>query len=212
MKYTLWMALAAAGCEVAPENGAGDPLALELPTDEVASNEQALTRCGFSCPANYLMVGWTYSPFCPGQPPWWNAVECAFNPPYYSISASPQTVVVPAGTLGNTQLCWQTSGTQYPLWITVSHNGQPEQLYTRERDIGRFCDTIPWIQGGSTYHFRIRTQQSGGSVLASTVVQGIVGAPPPPPPPPPDPCTQCPSGWSCRCGDNICRPNNTACP
>jgi hypothetical protein len=179
----------------------------ESEPESMGTVEQELITCGALCPPGYDFAGWACSTSCPGY--CYNAVYCAPTPVYATISADPQTVSVPPGSVGTTRICWNTSGLNYPVWITVSVNGASEALFTKESDRGSYCENAPWIQAGNSYEFRIRTQQTGGTVLTSTTVYGVQGSPPPPPP---DGCSSCRSGYSCFCGDGICRPNNTACP
>jgi hypothetical protein len=177
--------------------------------EPTASLEQEIIVCGVLCPPNQIPISFACSTGCTGTCP--NAVSCAPVPVYASISADPATVSVPVGSTATSEICWNTSGQNYPVWIKVSANGAPEQLFTKESDPGLACEDAPWIQAGSTYQFHIRSQQTGGIMLASTTVVGVAGPPLPPPPPPPPVCS-CSSGYSCHCGDNVCRRNNTICP
>jgi len=140
----------------------------ESPLESV---EQGVIYCGPLCPPNYAQVGFACSTACPGGCP--NAVSCAPIPTTVSIWGTPQTVTVPVGQLGTSRICWNTSGVRYPVWIKVSANDAPEQLFTKESDSGRHCENAPWIQANSRYVFSIRTAKSGGNVLASTTVFGV---------------------------------------
>ena len=178
--------------------------------EAIDSVEQEALVCGTWCPAGQIPSFFACSSTCPGSCQ--NAVFCVPIPVTASISASPAIVAVPPGSLGTSKICWNTSGQDYPVWIKVSGNGAPEQLFTKESDPGSACEDAPWIAAGDSAVFRIRTQQTGGTILASASVVGVASAPPPPPPPPPPVCENCPAGYSCHCDDERCRRNDTYCP
>ncbi|MBU8894196.1 hypothetical protein KRR26_01195 [Corallococcus sp. M34] len=138
---------------------------------ETESVKQELIACGPFCPPGYTSVGFACSTACPGGCP--NAVSCVPTPQGAAITATPQSVPVRPGTLGTTRICWNTSGLHYPVWIKVSANGAPEQLFTKESDAGRDCENATWIQAGSSYVFSIRTTKTGGAVLANVTVVGV---------------------------------------
>lgn len=178
-----------------------------LTADETA---QESIVCGITCPPGEIPSYFTCSTACAGTCP--NALACVpAPPPSATISGSPSTVTVPAGSAGTSRICWTTQYLRAPVWIRVRVNGAPGQLFTKESDNGSACENANWIVGGNQYSFRIHTSNSDSApYLASTTVQGVVGGSPPPPPPPPG-CSNCQSGYDCHCGD-ICRPSNSICP
>lgn len=155
-------------CLVAVSACGADTQREDLP-NEVASIQSELTTCGLICPPGYDPI-WSCSTGCPGGCP--NSALCVPIPPSASITASPEIVIVPPAGLGKSKICWNTRGLRYPIWIKVSSNGASEQLYTKESDPGKACETATWIQAGSTYDFRIRTAKDGGSILANVRVIG----------------------------------------
>ncbi|MCP3103397.1 hypothetical protein LZ198_31390 [Myxococcus sp. K15C18031901] len=143
----------------------------EATDSPLESTEQGVIYCGPLCPPNYATVGFACSTACPGGCP--NAVSCAPIPTTVTLWGTPQTVTVPVGQVGTSRICWNTSGLSYPVWIKVSANGAPEQLFTKESDRGKHCENAPWIQAPGTYVFTIKTAKEGGSVLATTTVFGV---------------------------------------
>ncbi|MBJ6765452.1 hypothetical protein JGU66_32265 [Myxococcaceae bacterium JPH2] len=141
------------------------------PSMQTGTVEQALITCGPFCPPGYTSVGFACGTACPGTCP--NAVSCVPIPQGATLTATPSSVPVQPGKLGTSRICWNTSGLHSPVWIKVSAHGAPEQLFTKESDSGRACENAPWIQAGSSYVFSIRTQKTGGSVLASVTVVGV---------------------------------------
>jgi hypothetical protein len=93
----------------------------------------------------------------------------------FVISGDPQVVVVPPGSLGTSKIKWfiAAPANEYPFWIKVSTDGAPEQLFTKESDYGGYEEDAPWIQAGSSYVFRIRTEKTGGSIKAQTTIVGV---------------------------------------
>jgi len=93
----------------------------------------------------------------------------------YVIWGDPQVVVVPPGSLGTSEINWSITAPayKYPFWIKVSTDGAPEQLFTKESDYGGHHESAPWIQAGSSYVFRIRSEKTGGDILAQATVVGV---------------------------------------
>lgn len=133
--------------------------------------ESELISCGPLCPPGYTQTGFACSTACFGNCP--NAVSCSPTPTTAAVWGTPQTVSVPAGGLATSRICWRTSGLRYPVWIKVSANGAPEQLFTKESNAGQHCENAPWIQANSTYVFSIRTAKTGGAILTSSTVVGV---------------------------------------
>ncbi len=146
----------------------------------------------------------------------YNRVDCVVQPPEANITAAPQTVTVATGTLGTTRICWNTQSLNYPVWIRVSVNGGPGQLFTKESDSGSACENAPWIQAGNSYEFRIHDDNLDASpVYTAVTVTGVPGGDLPPPPP--GACERrgggaCPPGQGCQCGESFCTPTNQPCP
>lgn len=145
--------------------------AVDETESSLETTESELISCGPLCPPGYVQTGFACSTACFGNCP--NAVSCVRAPPTATIWGTPQTVSVPAGTLGTSRICWNTSGLAYPVWIKVSSNGAPEQLFTKESDAGQHCTNAPWIQAHSSYVFSIRTAKTGGTLLTSSTVVGV---------------------------------------
>ncbi|WP_224365482.1 hypothetical protein [Hyalangium versicolor] len=172
--------------------------------------------CGLSCPPGSIPSYYTCSVLCGSCPGAYNAVQCvAAAPPQASISASPSTVSVPAGSVGTTRICWSTAYLTAPVWIRVRVNGAVGKLFTKESDNGSACENAPWIGAGNTYVFSVHTSDSDSApVLASTTVTGVLssgggGTPGGNSCEVPNP--SCQSGYDCHCGD-ICRRVGTICP
>ncbi len=198
----------------APADDAADGFTAEPDTAE------ASWYCGNFCPLFTVPVGVGCSTGCPGTCP--NMVACEFfvPNPEAEITGTPSVVEVSPGTLGTTQVCWDTQGLNYPVWIRVRVNGGPGQLFTKESDNGSECEQAPWIQAGNSYEFSIRDDNNDFSqVYASTTITGVQG---------PDTstggddggdsgdsgdfgCGDCPGNWTCHCFDQ-CRPPGSICP
>lgn len=118
--------------------------------------------------------------------------------PWGTVSARPQRVSVPASGLGITTICYSSSVDWSQVF--VSENGASDHLFMMEQHQG--CSAAPWIQVGHTYDFRVYAGTQHGQILANVTVVGVLADGPP------DPCSQCPSGTSCRCGSETCERDN----
>lgn len=83
-----------------------------------------------------------------------------------SISASPSHLVIEPGQLGNTSISWTTTG-EATAQVYVSQPGVAEKLMS-EGPSG--TTSVPWIQPGSPYVFRLYAGTSHSQLLAWTSV------------------------------------------
>ncbi len=94
--------------------------------------------------------------------------------PSGSISASPQTVVIPAGSsVGTSTLQWTGSGASL-FHVTVQCGGS-ESLFASSGP-GTASQAAPWITVGSSCIFRLRAETPSGTELAQVTVVGVAGA------------------------------------
>ena len=90
-------------------------------------------------------------------------------PPSGSITASPTSVSLTPGSLGSSNICWQTSNTVTGQ-VYVSVDGASEKLFAQSK---QGCQNAAWIQGGHNYNFRLYADQSHVDLLNSVVVTGV---------------------------------------
>lgn len=180
---------------------AGEAPPLDPATDfNMENTVEAGLYCGFNCPIGeailYTTCSWSCGSCAYG---WDNASYCSPVPITASISATPNPVQVPAGSLGQTSVCWDLAGLAgRKVWIKVSANGNPKQIFNGERDGGRTCIPAPWIQANGHYVFTVETNQYSNSVIATTTVTGQA-APGNGPDPDPDPWDDCGPGHPNMC-------------
>jgi hypothetical protein len=199
------LATAAGACNVTPpeEEALEETAALRERSDElVICNPYAF------CPPNHIRD--VYCSFqcgsCPygryGSQP--NATECIYYVfvPSGSITAQPAQVSIPPGSLGTTTVCSSSNVFNSELWVSM--DGGPETLFAGHSTSG--CSSAPWIQIGHSYQFNLYAGTGRTTLLDSVTVTGVAGGPPD------NPCDNCPGGTSCRCGDDVCRPNTDICP
>lgn len=96
--------------------------------------------------------------------------------PYGSISASPSTVIVPAGQpAGTTWIGWSAQHAE-GFFVTVACNGGGEAVFASS-GAGTYSQDAPWIAAGASCTFRLRAYSSGGPVLGETTVTGVAQTP-----------------------------------
>lgn len=96
--------------------------------------------------------------------------------PYGSISASPSTVIVPAGQpAGTTWVGWSAQHAE-SFFVTVACNGGGEAVFGAS-GAGTYSQDAPWIAPGASCTFRLRADSSSGPVLAETTVTGVSQTP-----------------------------------
>lgn len=207
---------AACGGPLGPEGSHETTATPEAPASgDIQTQEHALRfACSGSCNSNEVFNGYHCHTGCPGygtciQSGGWNSAICSPLPNIVaSITAQPNTVYVPQGTLGSANICWTLSELHdRKVWIKVSVNGGGKQIFNGERDSGTTCIVAPWIQGGNSYMFTVETNQSSDSVIANTTVAGVVSKPPPRPLP-----SGCPPNRDHHCGPRVCWPIALLCP
>ncbi|RKG93079.1 hypothetical protein [Corallococcus terminator] len=176
---------------------------------QVSSEEAALAQtivvCGL-CPPGYTRVSSTCSTRCnpvefPCLPRLGNESTCA-PIPSGTVTANPTTVRINTNvtTVGTTNVCWSvTNATTGEVWVSM--NGQPESLMSRGPS---GCVSVPWIYVGSSYDFRLYAETAHATLLNTVTVVGQAYTPPP--------CGPCATGYSCFCGDRVCRREGTLCP
>lgn len=195
---------------------AGEPEPTTVEQEQIAAEEQIgeesqevvfTSSCfnfGGFCPTGYYRAYQTCSFMCSGACQPYNAWECLPIPtPSGTISASPATVNVLAGSLGTSRICWNSNVSNSQVY--VSTNGSAEQLYAQGTS---GCQDAPWIQIGYNYDFNLYAGTAHSNRLAQVRVTGVLYEPPPYEEPT---CGPCNAGYSCHCGD-ICRPTNQYCP
>ncbi|AFE06960.1 hypothetical protein COCOR_06504 [Corallococcus coralloides DSM 2259] len=175
----------------------------------LASSESAASNtivvCGL-CPPGYTKVSSTCSARCdspehPCLPRLGNESTCVPNATG-TISANPTNVRInlDVTTLGSTTICWSVSNaTTGEVWVAAA--GLPEALFTRAPS---GCAVAPWFHAGDNMVFRLYEGTAHTKVLASVNVtaEGYHGGT----------CGPCQSGYSCFCGDRVCRREGTMCP
>ncbi len=93
-------------------------------------------------------------------------VEAQVTTTHGEITASPQSLALPAGGLGTTTVHWETKGAPTgQVWVSM--DGGHETLFGQDR-IGT-C-SAPWIQAGHKYIFRLYAGESHSTMLAETRV------------------------------------------
>lgn len=120
-----------------------------------------------------------------------------------NISASPTTVRINLDrtNTGTTNVCWSVSGaTTGEVWLSL--NGQVEKLFARAPS---GCQSATWITAGNVFEFRLYEGTAHTTLLntATVIGEGYYGG---------TICSNCATGYSCFCGDNVCRRNGTFCP
>lgn len=145
----------------------------------------AFLTCGSGCPTGYVPTSYEWSISCcnasgcggitnnstrcdcirgltcPPPPP---------PPPPCSISATPTTVLVPAGGLGKTHICWNSDVSWSQVYVSM--DGAPDSLMAMERYRG--CVDPGWIQGGHSYEFRLYDGKAHAAICARVTVTGVV--------------------------------------
>jgi hypothetical protein len=129
---------------------------------------------------------YTYSQLRPGKTYWFqlyaNGIFLVQRPvtarmgPSGTLTATPTTVVAPAGTAGTTTLRWTTQNTSNAE-LKVSVNGQAPTLVARARN-GQ--QSVSWIVAGDTYLFTLHPTDPPGPPVASVTVRGVLPRPPMP--------------------------------
>ncbi|MGH1343549.1 MAG: hypothetical protein ACRBN8_18475 [Nannocystales bacterium] len=158
-----------------PREGAG-PSASESTEFNAENSVKAGLQCGFNCPVGEAILYTTCSWSCGScaSPGFDNAAYCSPVPVIASISATPNPVPVPAGSLGQTSVCWDLANLAgRKVWIKVSANGNAKQIFNGERDAGLTCIPAPWIQENGHYVFTVETDRYSNSVIATTTVTGF---------------------------------------
>ncbi|MBN8465647.1 hypothetical protein JYJ95_03940 [Corallococcus exiguus] len=184
----------------------------------VATQESALAYsfCGappFGCPAGYTAIAYQCTARCTAlgvscSPFGYNETFCYKpDPATGTISATPTNVRInlDVTTLGSTNVCWSVSNaTTGEVWVAAA--GLPETLFARAPS---GCADAPWFHAGDNMVFRLYEGTAHTNVLASVNVtaEGYHGGTNPPPQ-----CGPCQSGYSCFCGDRVCRREGTLCP
>lgn len=158
-----------------PPEGPGPSASAAADFNSENSVEAGL-QCGFNCPAGeailYTTCDWSCGS-CAG-PGFDNAAYCSPEPVIASISATPNPVPVPAGSLGQTSVCWDLASLLgRKVWIKVSANGNAKQIFNGERDEGQTCIPAPWIQENGHYVFTVETDRYSNSAIATTTVTGF---------------------------------------
>jgi len=188
--------------------------------DDVPASSEEVTAAAY----RFDLCGWP--PICPvgsrpmaiacdaacyvyyGYDCFWgyNRVQCMTVDATGTISASPQTVSVPTGGIGTTQICWDVNDVSTgEVWVSM--DGAAESLFARDPN---GCQDAPWIQVNHSYTFNLYAGTAHSAQLASVTVTGVPGGNPPPSP---DVCDLCPAGYSCHCGRlEGCIRNTNLCP
>lgn len=176
--------------EVEHPEGSGQSASATADFNTENSVEAGL-QCGFNCPAGevilYTTCNWSCGS-CAG-PGFDNAAYCSPAAIMASISATPNPVPVPTGSLGQTSVCWNLANLAGgKVWIKVSANGNAKQIFNGERDEGQTCIPAPWIQENGHYVFTVETDRYSNSAIATTTVTGFTAPGPGPGPGPGDDC------------------------
>lgn len=151
---------------------------IDEPDEGVGVAEQELgpfqTFCGFTCPSGWARISYICDSFCGncslgpfGSPP--NAVECVPPAPAGNVSASPEAVQIVPGSVGSTEICFQSNVAYSQVWVSM--NGGSESLFASEHQSG--CASASWIQLGQYYDFRYYAGQSHTQLLDTVRVTGV---------------------------------------
>src|SRR5262245_12242465 len=111
--------------------------------------------------ARWLVVGILVSLSAPVSP------AAAQDQRAPAIQASPNPV--PLNAVTNTTLITWESGSPASAVVTVSQDGQQEKEFARG---AAGSSQAPWIVQGSTYEFRLYTDEAPRRLLASVTVTG----------------------------------------
>ncbi|RKH64645.1 hypothetical protein [Corallococcus aberystwythensis] len=173
-----------------------------------AATAQTIFTCGSPpiCPLGYTQVGSACSDICLARgfeclPRGKNQALCELTPSG-TISASPTKVRInlDVTTTGSSNICWSVNNTSMAeVW--VSSNGLPEALMGRAASA---CMNATWFHAGDNMVFRLYEGTAHTKLLGSVNVtaEGYHGGI----------CGPCATGYSCFCGDRVCRREGTLCP
>jgi|GEM_PF-5481443 len=209
---SLMIATLALACSGPDMHDAGED-SESLATQENAASQYICGAPVFSCPTGYVIHHQICSPSCTAMGHscalfGYNETWCYKQDPIGgTISATPTNVRINLDVTqtGTTKICFEVrSISEGEVWVSV--NNQPESLFARGNN---FCQSAPWITAGNTFAFKLYAGRAHTSLLATATVtgEGYHGGTNPPPQ-----CGPCQSGYSCFCGDYVCRREGTICP
>ncbi|RKH88310.1 hypothetical protein D7Y21_15240 [Corallococcus sp. AB045] len=210
---SLMIATLALACSGPDMHDAGEEGGASLATQENAASYYVCGAPVFSCPSGYTILNQFCSAHCTtlgySCSTWgYNETLCYKPDPITgTISATPTNVRINLDVTqtGTTNICFDVSGvSEGEVWLSV--NNQSEVLFARGDN---FCQAAPWITAGNTFAFKLYSGRAHTTLLATATVtgEGYHGGSNPPPQ-----CGPCQSGYSCFCGDRVCRREGTLCP
>ncbi|RKH93384.1 hypothetical protein D7Y04_40920 [Corallococcus sp. AB038B] len=210
---SLMIATLALACSGPDMHDAGEEGGESLATQENAASYYVCGAPVFNCPSGYTILNQFCSAHCTtlgySCATWgYNETLCYKPDPITgTISATPTNVRINLDVTqtGTTNVCFDVSGiSEGEVWLSV--NNQSEVLFARGDN---FCQAAPWITAGNTFAFKLYSGRAHTTLLATATVtgEGYRGGTNPPPQ-----CGPCQSGYSCFCGDRVCRREGTMCP